>query len=111
MPHLLASDESLQKLCFFCRFSYHNRKVCPAKGEVCHVCKKKGHFAKVCRSKSGVNHSVAKIAPSDHTASLFAFQVAPECLTPATANVCIAGRILCALIDTESSSSYVNQNC
>ena len=55
----------------------------------------------MCRSKNtNMEHSVAKIAPRDHTASLCAVQLAPECLTPATANVCIAGRDLCTLIDT-----------
>ena len=101
---------SLRKLCFFCGFSYHDRKVCPAKGKVCRLCKKKGHFAKVCRStKTDVEDSFARNVPPDHTASLCAFQVAPECLTPATANVCIAGHDLCAWIDTGSSSSYVNE--
>jgi len=91
---------SSRKLCFFCGFSYHDRKVCPAKGKVCHLCKK-GHFAKVCRSKNtNMEHSVAKNAPRNHTASLRPVQVAPECLTPATANICIAGHDLCALIDT-----------
>ena len=56
-----------------------------------------------------MEQSVAKNAPRDHTASLCAVQVAPECLTPATANVCIAGCDLCALIDTGSSSTYVNE--
>jgi len=49
---------SSRKLSFFCGFSYHDRKVCPAKGNVCHLCKKKGHFAKVCRSKNtNIEHS------------------------------------------------------
>ena len=67
------------------------------KGKFRHMCEKTAHFAKVCKSKTDVNHSFAKNAPYGHKASLCAFQVAPECLTPATENVCIAGRFLCVV--------------
>ena len=93
----------MSKLCWFCARSYHLRSICPSRNTICYKCQKKGHFSKVCKSKSAktTNASIC-------TTSLCAIHKTPDCLTHASFTALIANTEVSALIDTGSSSSFIN---
>ena len=100
-----AAASNVSKLCYFCGRAYHNRTSCPAKYATCYKCNKKGHFSKVCRSKSKDDANACIFTPN-----LCAIQPGPECLKNATVVAIINGTELSALIDTGSSTSFINKN-
>jgi hypothetical protein len=48
-----------EKKCFYCGGSYpHYKRICSAKGKICHKCGKEGHFARCCKNRGQVKQAV-----------------------------------------------------
>lgn len=91
--------------CYFCGQRRHPRIKCPAKDAVCHQCGKKGHFKHVCQSshKSSIK-SISSSISNDCIASI------SSCLSKALVTVELNGVNVEALVDTGSSSSFINKD-
>ena len=100
----LAATNNVSKLCYFCGRTYHSRSNCPAKNAVCYKCNKKGHFSVVCKTKINNNASACM-----YNSNLCAIRPAPDCLASATIVAYIKGVEVSTLIDTGSSSSFINE--
>ena len=94
-----------KKACFFCGGPYHHRSKCLAKDAECFLCSKNGHFARVCRSTKSKN-SATLSAPvlSCITAS------SPNCLQASVVSATVNGVNVQALMDTDSSESYIDRS-
>ncbi|XP_014366187.2 uncharacterized protein LOC106717015 [Papilio machaon] len=108
-PNLAAT--SSRKRCFFCGGNVHQRIKCPAFRATCQICEKKGHFAKVCRSSYVSNKLVNNAIADSNDERLSAILAASpaslrKCTVPITINDCKAD----ALIDSGSSTSFINKN-
>ena len=90
--------QSKTKMCYFCGNVLHPRNACPARDVTCRKCGKLGHFSKVCMSK---NTSAAICAVSQSTL--------PSGLQKAVTKAKIGGCDANALIDTGSSSSFIDK--
>lgn len=102
------STQMSRRHCFFCgSTTLHKRTKCPAYNALCQFCSKKGHFANVCRSndispnKDAVSTEDDELYPIPATAS--------ASLTKAIVPVMINNSKADALIDTGSSSSFINE--
>ena len=95
----------MSKLYLFCDRFHHIRSICPARNAICYKCQKKGHFSNVCKSKS-----VKTTNASIFTTLLCAIHKIPGYVTHASLTALIANTKVSALIDTGSSSSFINTN-
>ena len=91
-----------KQTCYFCGYSRHPRKDCPAREATCHKCGKSGHFAKVCKSQQ------VQTSATESAASVIA--ATPTSLHRATLPVILQGRKITALLDTGSSSSFIDES-
>ena len=95
------------KRCFFCGSKpLHTRENCPARNVYCYKCQKKGHFAKCCKSKRGTEWVSATMSAPDK--QLCVVKQAPLCLSYATIKSYVNGQELSTVIDSGSSSSFIN---
>ncbi|GFV79415.1 retrovirus-related Pol polyprotein from transposon opus [Trichonephila clavipes] len=101
--HCLLGDRS-QK-CFFCGNDLHSRTLCPARDVTCRNCGKKGHYQRVCKSRPGRNSS--NVVASSNT--LVAISGSTHCLQKSIIKALVNNIQLSALIDTESSLSFLNE--
>ena len=106
-PTSTEATYNVSKLCYFCGRSYHVRSKCPAKKSTCYKCNKKGHFAKVCKSKG---KDKTDTNACSYTSNLCVIQLASNCLSNATTVAAINGIEVSVLIDSGSSSSFVNES-
>ena len=90
--------------CFFCGYNKHPRSKCPARESTCKACNKVGHFQRVCKSTSSDKRFSSHIDSS--ISALFSAAV-PSSLSQAVITVSVNGVSLNALVDTESSDSYI----
>lgn len=102
------------KLCFYCGGKWHQRFKCPAKDISCNVCGKKGHYAKVCKSTSSqLNTKTHQNKQLNSATMLNTIYDGPlvatmACLSKATVPISINGIHANALIDTGSTTSFIN---
>jgi len=94
------------KLCFFCGRSYHLRIKCPAKNATCHKCGKSGHFSNVCKGFSNIT-SKPTSAAIHHIAHMSA---ATSGNSSASITISVNGSPLNALVDSGSSTSFIDLN-
>ena len=103
-----AKTTAATETCFYCGCSLHPRYTCPARNAICHKCGKKGHFASVCqairfragRNRPGTSPAIVSSMTTASTSPL-------RCATiPANINEVRVE----ALVDSSSTSSFINPN-
>ncbi|GFT30801.1 retrovirus-related Pol polyprotein from transposon gypsy [Trichonephila clavipes] len=100
-----SSSSSRSQKCFFCGNDLHSRTLCPARDVICRNCGKKGHYQGVCKSRPGRNSS--NVVASSNT--LVAISGSTHCLQKSIIKALVNNIQLSALIDTESSLSFLNE--
>ena len=106
-PTSAAATNDASKLCDFCGRSYHSRSNCSAKTSTCYTRDMKGHFVKVCKSNGKDNTDTNACL---YTSNLCVIQPASNCLSNDTTVAVINGIEVSVLIDSGSSSSFVNES-
>ncbi|KAA3673783.1 uncharacterized protein DEA37_0013482, partial [Paragonimus westermani] len=91
-------------ICFFCGYNKHLRSKCPASEALCRKCNKVSHFQRVCISDPSAKRMVSCTKLQLSTVCTSAF---PTYLSKAVVQITVNGISLNALIDTESSYSYI----
>lgn len=95
--------------CFFCGGNVHQRIKCPAFHAICQNCDKKGHFAKVCRNADFKKTTNAVL--ESKIQQLGAISAAsPASLSKTTVSITINNYKADALIDSGSSTSFIDNN-
>ncbi len=94
------------KLCDYCGYLYHARKLCPARHILCSFCHIPGHYRSVCRQWKRQN-------PSQPVVSMLAMNNfhtdCPTGLKQSIIPVLLNGSIeLSALVDTGSTNTYLD---
>ena len=88
-------------------YTYHKRKVCPARNAHCLKCGLKGHFQAVCPSKKG--QSVSACAQSTQRFLCGITSAYPQCLEASLTKVTVRNHQLHALIDSGSKANFINE--
>ncbi|XP_041989092.1 uncharacterized protein LOC121740463 [Aricia agestis] len=96
-----------QKKCFFCGGHVHQRIKCPALNVTCTNCNKKGHYAKVCKGER-VGTSSNAVSENELLGAISA--ASPMSLKKTTIVVSINNHRADALIDSGSSTSFIDEN-
>jgi hypothetical protein len=106
-PTTTAAASSKAEKCFFCGNHHHPRTLCQAKEATCRLCSKKGRYQRVC--KSSPNNSLQNSTAVIHMLASVSL-IAPCCLQRSIVKGKLNGVELIALIDTDSSLSFINQS-
>ncbi|XP_054267292.1 uncharacterized protein LOC128989427 [Macrosteles quadrilineatus] len=93
--------------CHFCGHDRHSRDRCPAREATCGKCNKTGHYARVCKSNP-TQHFKVKQKTSSTSAALIATTHNTSVLKDSTVEAKVNGLKANCLIDTGSTSSFVN---
>ncbi|XP_054266988.1 uncharacterized protein LOC128989145 [Macrosteles quadrilineatus] len=93
--------------CYFCGHDRHSRDRCPAREATCGKCNKTGHYARVCKSNP-TQHFKVKLKTSSTSAALIATTHNTSVLKDSTVEAKVNGLKANCLIDTGSTSSFVN---
>ena len=96
--------------CYFCGYRRHPRSACPAKDEKCKECGKLGHYSRVCQSRGKKSNSASATFNSDNVISAITAVSSPQSLQKAIVPVEINNIKCLALIDTGSSSSFLDSS-
>lgn len=100
-----------RRRCFFCGGNVHQRIKCPAFHATCQNCGKRGHFAKVCKSGNTTDKSASNAVALPKVPELLAISAAsPSSLTKTTVTITINNHKADALIDSGSSTSFIDKN-
>jgi hypothetical protein len=107
--------------CYYCGYNkFHERRSCPARDVLCNKCSRKGHFAKVCKSSNSSSKTTSASTyfndDNSHTSALLCLSSpSPISLASSIINIKVNQFKFKALIDSGSSSSFINdklaRNC
>lgn len=90
--------------CVYCCDSPHPRSACPARHTVCSFCRKPGHFRCACKKLARLPSPPAILS----AAAVAASTNSPSSLSRSIVPVLINGREVSALIDTGSTSTFID---
>ena len=95
--------------CYYCGYSNHSRRLCPARDMTCNLCSKTGHFARVCQSTRRTNPPSRNFqrnsAPNPQST---AAATAPPELADAVIRSQVNNHPVSALVDSGSSDSFID---
>ena len=92
--------------CYFCGGGYHPRPKCPARNQTCWKCGKLGHFSSTCKSSTRSRNKDARNSSAVSLATLLT--ASASTVGSSSIYAIINGLEVCALVDSGSAISFIN---